>query len=345
MQKLILILFGILLGSCVNQPYVPHQYTKVEVEDLYLDTTSIRAITLMQGNLGFAGSNNTFGIYNTQANKTVSKQIGPDSLDLEFRAVASTSTDFFMLSIESPALLYKTGDQGEMEVVYKEEGAKVFYDAMQFWNDQEGIAVGDPTDGCLSIIITRDGGLTWNKLNCGVLPDKSDGEYAFAASNTNIAIKGDHTWIATGGSKARVFYSPDKGMTWEVYDTPMVQGEPNQGIYSIAFYDEKTGFIIGGDYSKPNKNKANKAFTTDGGKTWQLIADGQDPGYRSCVQYIPGSQANELVAIGFKGISFTNDAGKNWKQLSDEPFYTLKFVNDSTAFAAGKGRISKLTFR
>lgn len=344
MKKLILILFGTLIVSCVNQSYTPHQYTKVDVQDLYLDTTSIRAITLMQGNLGFAGSNNTFGIYNTQANKTVSKQIEYDSLELEFRAVASTSSDFFMLSIENPALLYKTGDSGAMEVVYKEEDENVFYDAMQFWNDQEGIAVGDPTQGCLSVIITRDGGKTWNKLNCGVLPDQVEGEYAFAASNTNIAIKGDHTWIATGGSKARVFYSPDKGNTWEVFNTPIVQGEPTQGIYSIDFYDEKTGFIIGGDYTKPDNNKTNKAITTDGGKTWQLIADGKDPGYRSCVQYVPGSQAKELVAVGFKGISFTNDSGENWKQLSDEPFYTLKFVNDSIAFAAGNGRISKLTF-
>lgn len=333
-----------LMVCCVNQTYTPHQYTKVEVQDLYLDTTSIRAITLMQGNLGFAGSNNTFGIYNTQANKTVSKQIEYDSLELEFRAVASTGSDFFMLSIESPALLYKTGDSGAMEVVYKEEDEKAFYDAMQFWNDQEGIAVGDPTQGCLSIIITRDGGHTWNKLNCSVLPDQAQGEYAFAASNTNIAVKGNHTWIATGGSKARVFYSPDKGMTWEVFNTPIVQGEPTQGIYSIDFYDEKTGFIIGGDYTKPDNNKANKAFTTDGGKTWQLIADGKDPGYRSCVQYVPGSQAKELVAVGFEGISFTNDSGENWKQLSDEPFYTLKFVNDSIAFAAGNGRISRLTF-
>lgn len=345
MKKLILIFAVVFMVSCVNQTYSPHQYTKVKVQDVYVDTTSIRAITLMQGNLGFAGSNNTFGIYNTQANKTVSKQIKYDTLDLEFRAVASTDTDFFMLSVGSPALLYKTGDQGAMEVVYKEEGEKVFYDAMRFWNAQEGIAIGDPTDGCLSVIITRDGGHSWNKLNCGVLPDQSEGEFAFAASNTNIAIAGEHTWIATGGSKARVFYSPDKGMNWEVFDTPIVQGDETQGIYSIDFYDEKTGFIIGGDYTKPENNRGNKAFTNDGGRTWQLIADGQEPGYRSCVQYVPGSQAKELVAVGFEGVSFSSDGGQHWKQLSDEPFYTVKFVSDSTAFAAGNGRISMLTFQ
>jgi hypothetical protein len=32
-------------------------------------------------------------------------------------------------------------------------------------------------------------------------------------------IKGNNTWIVSGGMKARVFYSADKGNTWEVYDT------------------------------------------------------------------------------------------------------------------------------
>ena len=37
--------------------------------------------------------------------------------------------------------------------------------------------------------------------------------------------------------------------------------------------------------------------------------------------------------------------GTSWKHLSDEGFYTIRFLNDSIAYAAGKGRISKLTFR
>ena len=69
-------------------------------------------------------------------------------------------------------------------------------------------------------------------------------------------------------------------------------------MYSIDFYDEKMGFAIGGDYTKPNDTLANKIRTTDGGKTWQVVADGKGPGYRSCVQYIPNSNGKELVAIG-----------------------------------------------
>ncbi|MFV8375772.1 hypothetical protein [Flavobacterium sp. LB1P62] len=43
------------------------------------------------------------------------------------------------------------------------------------------------------------------------LPKIIDGEAAFVACNTNIVIKGNKTWIVTGGKKARVFYSSDKG--------------------------------------------------------------------------------------------------------------------------------------
>jgi hypothetical protein len=51
------------------------------------------------------------------------------------------------------------------------------------------------------------------------------------------------------------------------------------------------------------------------------------------------------VAIGFEGIDYSNDAGTTWKHLSDQGFYTLRFLNDSVAYAAGKGRLSKLSFR
>ena len=250
-----------------------------------------------------------------------------------------------MLSIENPAVLYKTSDTGNMGIVYQENHPNTFYDAMRFWNNQEGIAIGDPTDDCLSIIVTRDGGETWNKIPCDKLPKAKQNEAAFAASNSNIAIVGNHTWIATGGKASRILYSPNKGQTWTVFSTPIVQGIETTGIYSVDFYDELNGFAIGGDYTKPDDNKANKIKTTDGGKTWKLVAENKNPGYRSCVQYIPNREGKELVTVGFKGIDFSKDSGISWKHLSDEGFYTIRFLNDSIAYAAGSGRVSKLTFR
>ena len=348
MKQLLVIVILASVTSCKQyKPFEPRDISKVEIETVLEDSTlSVRAIDILSdGNLAFAAHDKKFGLYNIKTKVWETSIQKNDSLNLHFRSVSHTATDFFMLSIESPALLFKTGEKGRMEVVYKENHEKAFYDAMDFWNDQEGIAIGDPTDDCMSVIITRDGGETWNKLSCDVLPKAKDGEAAFAASDTNIAIVGDHTWIATGGKASRVLYSPDKGMTWEVIETPIVQGLETTGMYSIDFYDEFNGFAVGGDYTKPDDNRANKILTKDGGKTWELVAQGQEPGYRGCVQYIPNREGKELVAIGFKGIDYSNDGGYNWKHLSDEGFYTLRFVNESEAYAAGKGRISKLTFK
>ena len=49
---------------------------------------------------------------------------------------------------------------------------------------------------------------------------------------------------------------------------------------------------------------------------------------------MPNSTAKSLVAVGFKGVDISNDAGESWKHISDEGFYTIRFVNDSVAYAA-----------
>lgn len=303
------------------------------------DSISVRAITVVHDTLRFAANGGRYG-WATENSFATTISDAIDKNKVSFRSIAYNGESIFRLSIGNPALLYKDGI-----LVYKEDHESVFYDAMQFWNTKEGIAIGDPTDGCISIIITRDGGDTWEKLSCESLPKGIEGEAAFAASNTNIAIVGEKTWIATGGKASRVFYSPDKGKSWEVFNTPIIQGVSTTGMYSIAFSDELNGFAIGGDYTKPEDNETNKIRTEDGGKTWELVAENEEPDYRSCVQYIPNSNGEELVAVGFRGISYSNDKGTSWKKLSNESFFTIKFINDSTAYAAGKGRISLLSFK
>ncbi|GGW94598.1 hypothetical protein GCM10008086_24470 [Salegentibacter mishustinae] len=321
-------------------------FSSVEIQTiLEEDSLSIRAIEIIGNNLAFAANKGTFGMYSFGDNTWRTNTQKYDSLVPEYRAVAATDDDFFMLSVGSPALLYKTGDSGAMELVYKEENEKAFYDAMTFWNNKEGIAIGDPTNNCISIIITRDGGRTWKKLSCDLLPEVIEGEAAFAASNSNIAIKGDKTWILSGGMTSRVYFSPDKGATWEVFDTPLLDGKATTGGYTMDFYDENFGIILGGDYTNPEGNTGNKAITTDGGKTWELIAEGEEPGYKSSVRFIPNTGGEKIIATGFSGISISKDSGETWEELSNEGFYTLRFKNDSVAYAAGKGRIAKLTFR
>ncbi len=329
---------------------IRQDFIEVEIEIIYEDTISIRAIALDEDLLMYAGSHGKYGYFRKSKNQKFvpvkNATIDYNGTKPHFRAIDSNASNFFILSIESPALLYKINKKtGAIKLQYVEEGAHIFYDSISFWNDNEGVAMGDPIDGCLSIIVTRDGGETWKKVSCEKLPPMVDGEAAFAASNGNIAIVGDQTWIISGGFKSRVFYSPDKGKNWMVYETPIIQGSTTTGGYSVDFYDDRNGVIFGGDYTNPENNDKNKAITKDGGKTWNLVANGVGAGYKSCIRYIPNSEAKGMVGVGFTGISVSNDSGVTWNTISNESFYTIRFMNDSTAIAAGKNRIAKVTFK
>jgi len=327
--------------SCKNvKTQQINDFTEVEFEIILQDSLlNVRALEINRGNVVIATSDGRTLMMKESSNEFIDLFKRDTVHKPNFRALACTTNSVFTISIANPGLLYKNG-----VLVYKEEHEKTFYDSIEFWNDNEGIAIGDQTDGCMSIIITRDGGNTWDKQSCEISPKVIEGEAAFAASDSNISIVGDHTWVATGGKASRILYSPNKGKTWQVYETPVVQGTESSGIYSIDFYDEKIGFAIGGDYTQPTANIQNKMKTIDGGKTWELVADGQKPGYRSSVQFVPNSKGKALVAVGFNGIDYSKNFGDTWKHLSDEGYYTIRFLSDSIAYAAGNGRVSKLKF-
>ena len=322
-------------------------FTSIQIDTLFQDKISIRAITIDKDKVWYGGDNSRFGCYDLSKSEKFEEHIYRDTLKLEFRSIAQNSKNIFLLSVANPALLYQVDKKtNKVKLVYKEINPKVFYDSMQFWNDKEGIAIGDPTEDTFSIIVTRDGGENWTKVLSDKLPTNAKGESAFAASNTNIVIQGNDTWLVSGGQKARVFYSADKGITWKVVDTPIVQGKAMTGIFTADFYDSKHGFIAGGDYDLPSKKSNNKAFTADGGKTWQLVGQDMGFGYASCVQYVPGGNGKEIICVGSEGIQYSQNGGENWTQLStDSKLFTIRFVNRNTAIAAGYNKMIRLRFK
>lgn len=339
-----------LLGLISCKPSAVYQetgFTKVTVDTLLVDDISIRAILVDENTVWYAGSQNKFGVIHLDTKKHIQKKMQTDILNFEFRSIAKNGAAVFIANVGSPAYFFKIDtDTFTQQVVYMETNEKAFYDSMNFWNEKEGIAIGDPTGECLSIVLTRDGGKTWNKIPCSQLPEVTLGEAAFAASNTNICIRGNYCWVVTGGKKARVFHSPDKGNTWKVYDTPIIQGESMTGIFTADFYNEKIGFIAGGNYEKPQQNNQNKAITFDGGRTWKLVSENTGLGYTSCVQFVPNAKGKALVSVGAMGLWYSSDFGTTWKQFStDSGLYTLRFTSTTEAIAAGKDKIIRLTFQ
>ncbi|WP_308219360.1 oxidoreductase [Flavobacterium sp. NRK1] len=349
MKKVLFLLIAASFFSCKkkeNMVYNP-SFKNVSVDTLLNDDISIRAITLDGDRVWYAGSKGKYGWVSLSGGKNFSGVAAQDSLLPEFRAIAQTGKNIFILNAGNPALLYRISKDGKhTKLVYTEDGEKVFYDSMQFINDFEGIAMGDPVAGCLSVIKTTDGGTTWRKISCNTIPAVYEGEAAFAASNSNVIVKGDNIWIVSGGKKSRVFFSSDKGATWKAYDTPIIQGREMTGIFSADFYDQKIGFAVGGDYEHLDKNSGNKILTVDGGKTWELVGENAGFGYASCVQFLPNSDGNELFTVGHSGGYYSFDRGASWeKLLDDKTLHTLRFLNDSIAIAAGQNKIVRLKFK
>jgi photosystem II stability/assembly factor-like uncharacterized protein len=209
----------------------------------------------------------------------ISAQV-PGAATLDFRGIVAFSADeaFLMSSgLGDRSRIYHTSDAGQhWQLEFSNTNPKAFFDSIAFGDPTHGIVLGDPIpdeSGQLKfqLLITTDG-QSWTSVPTAQLPPALEGEGAFAASNSCLSIlpNDPNIWFATGGSAARVFHSPDRGRTWQVFDTPIIHGLDSAGIFSIAFRDPLHGVIAGGDYKHPEQDGPNLASTNDGGKTWTL---------------------------------------------------------------------------
>ncbi|MEK6479856.1 YCF48-related protein [Catalinimonas sp. 4WD22] len=268
----------------------------------------------------------------------------PDSL--QFRDVeALDERTVYLLSAGSPGLIYKTTDGGQnWTLQYENTHPDIFLDGMAFWDEQHGVVMGDPLEGYFNILRTEDGGEDWERVPTENLPQPRQGEAGFAASGTNIIVKGEaFACFASGGGASRVFYSVDGGQNWQFSETPMKQGEPSQGIFSMAFADTLRGVAVGGDYLAPEDTSRIACYTPDGGKSWQL-AEQMPSGYRSGVAYFPEDQL--FIAVGTNGSDYSTDFGKSWTPLDTTAYHSIQAVPGASAawLSGSDGKVAKLSW-
>ncbi|PWL29814.1 MAG: oxidoreductase [Roseivirga sp. XM-24bin3] len=271
----------------------------------------------------------------------------PGTDTLQFRDIeAFDANTAIVLSAGLPAVIYKTTDGGQnWEQKYFSMVEGTFYDAMDFWNDKEGIAFGDAIDGRLLILKTSDGGETWNELPFEQRPQALDGQGGFAASGTCLRTVGENqVYIGLGGQEASLFYSFDKGETWQKTITPMQSGESTEGIFSIDFKNEMEGLMVGGDYRGDSLTKINAAYTTDGGKSWFPVMAGMKPnGYRSGVAVYYN---NLVLAVGRESCDFYYDGDKAYTPMEGKYYAVSVSKTGKSAWASGpRGAVAKLGFK
>lgn len=247
-----------------------------------------------------------------------------------------------IMAIAEPADLLKTTDGGRSwKLVYENTTPGMFLDAMEFWNKDSGIVLGDPINGKFFVARSFDGGDSWHAIPDRELPKADSGEACFASSGTNVrSLNRGEACFISGGLHSRLFIRDS------AIDLPLLQGQQSTGANSIAIYDNnklKGGqhlIIVGGDFTHDTSSKKNCVLTHDGGKTW-IFPLTPPHGYRSCVEYTGKEQ---ILTCGTSGVDFSTDDGMNWQLISSEGFHVCRRAKKGSAvFLAGsKGRIARL---
>jgi len=243
-----------------------------------------------------------------------------------------------IMAIATPAIILKTRDGGKTwQQVYENNTPGMFLDAMDFWNKDSGIVLGDPIKGRFFIAHTFDGGDSWHEVPSMSSPPADSGEACFASSGTNIRVLGKKTsCIVTGGVRSRLLLRNDKAI-----ELPIQQGRETTGANSIAIQDPQHFVVVGGDFTHDTVTYKNCALTQDGGTTW--AAPTVPPhGYRSCVEYI---EKNKLICCGTSGVDVSTDGGMSWQLIDTGNFHVCRKAKKGHAvfLAGGNGRIGKLT--
>jgi photosystem II stability/assembly factor-like uncharacterized protein len=310
-------------------------------------TARLRGVSAVSDRVVWAsGSGNTI-LRTEDGGTTWTRLESPTPDKLDFRDIdAVDERTAYVLSIgEGPASrIFKTTDAGRTwQRQFQNEDPRAFFDAMAFSDRDHGVAISDSVDGRFVMLLTSNGGGTWARVPADRLPAAQPNEGYFAASGTNVTVRGHRIWMGTGAAaKARVLRSPDRGRTWQVADTP-VRAASSSGIYSIAFRDDRHGVVVGGDYARETDAVENAATTSDGGATWTLVGSPGLSGFRSVVAHVPGT-ARTFIALGPRGGDISHDDGRTWKPLEGPGVDTFSFVkNRATGWGAGaKGTIARL---
>ncbi len=242
------------------------------------------------------------------------------------------------------AMYSKTGTLGHGGVYATNDGGKTwnhqatatynnkasFPDIIYFWNDKDGVTMGDPVNNYFEIYTTTNGGTTWTPVPNGNIPVSSSGEAGYTDLYT---VYGNIIWFGT--NKGQVYKSKDRGLHWTVASTGFADfstlGFHNDsiGVATYTKYD-KTGTIISYQIKK----------SVDGGTTWTTVTP-TGAYFKSDMAVIPDAPGM-LVSTGISqdlaksGSAYSLDEGNTWTMLDDSIQYTsVKFYNSAVGWAGG----------
>lgn len=304
---------------------------------------SLRGVSVVDDRTAWASGSNGTVLRTLDGGATWAAMTVPGEESADFRDIeAFGPNEAVVMAIASPARIYRTTDGGETWTrTFFDDSPGIFLDGLAFFDEMSGLAFGDPMGGRFVLIATSDAGESWTPFPEESRPAAGDGEAAFAASGTSLAVLGDdRVWLCTGGSVSRVWRSTDGGRSWEAVPSGLLEGAASSGAFSVAFHDAMNGITVGGDYRAEDALDGNAAVSADGGRTWQAITAARPGGYREAVAFVPGPAPPMAVTVGPTGSDYSLDLGKTWTPVAGTPagLHALSFAKRGrVGWAVGRG--------
>lgn len=333
--------FVLLLFACSSLLAQPQWQMRPVGQDV-----SLRGLAAVSGDVCWT-SGTEGKVFRTSDAGNTWQEVSPKGYEeLQFRDIeAFSESSALVISAGLPAVILKTTDAGKSwKEVYRNENDGVFFDAMDFWNSQSGIAFSDAPSRRLLIIRTDDGGDTWQELPKRSSPRVPKGQGGFAASGTCLRTFGQN-WaaIGLGGDEAPVWISGDRGKSWDKNGTPIDAGADSKGVFSVDILPNGLGYAVGGDYRSDSLSNITVALTTDKGKSWFPLYAPQVQGkYHSCVLML---SEDVIILSSRTGSHISTDAGQNWQELNGS-YYSLSTGEDQVVWASGNmGQVARLIWR
>lgn len=318
-------------------------------DSLPLQRLSFRGLAVVDDNVVWvSGSKGSFA-RSTDGGKTftVRRIKGYDSSD--FRDIeAFDANRALVMSSGTPAYILQTYDGGNTwRKVFENRNKEIFLDAMDFWNEDRGVVIGDPVNERFVLYQTIDGGSTWHPLDTSMRPWAVAGESLFAASGTCFRCMPNNSIAFVTGGETSVFHWLQLNKKYQRFVLQNFKSSPTSGAFSFD-YNSKHIAIAGGDFASDTAKVKHRfyAYTYDKDGLQLLNIKPFYADYRSCIQL---SEDGEFFTCGTKGADInhtfqTVTISNAQSRISNDSYNVVKKAKKGNlvVFAGGRGAIGIL---
>lgn len=255
--------------------------------------------------------------------QTLSASISGSMRDIRF---ISNSKGFITVSNSGSHMVLMTENGGTTwQIAWS--GSSYFPNKIDFFDDIYGMISCGRNMYESGILLTTDGGETWNEAEIG----------QFSWNNERAILMTDFDEAIMAGHLGLIFRTTNFGENWQLVTNREFMGD----IFSLQFTDENIGYALASNYTG-GLAAHDLLKTENGGLTWETIAWNET--YSEAAIHFIDNQIGFYAVRNFGlNIYKTNNGGEDWEEVESGTWdfnpMCIKFYNESLGFICGTNDI------